>query len=58
MMDGVLYVTVSLIGVVLCHLSSEGICRTYRNNPIKIKFTLYYILFFNGVWRSALWGLF
>lgn len=46
MMDGVLYVTVSLIGVVLCHLSSEGIYRTYRNNPIKNKvYTILYIIF-------------
>lgn len=46
MMDGLLYVAVSLIGVVLCHLSSEGIYRTYRNNPIKNKVcTACYIIF-------------
>lgn len=36
-MDGLLYITVSLFGILLCHLLSEGIYRTCRNNPIKNK---------------------
>lgn len=45
-MDGLLYVTVSLIGVVLCHLLSEGIYRTHRNNSIKNKvYTVSYVIF-------------
>lgn len=43
--DEILYIGVSFIGVVLCHFFSDGIYRTIRNNPVRNKlYTICYIV--------------